>query len=922
MRSLLLFLSIVLFFTVAAENDQEHSLPQIANHHSHSAPSTDSENRNAPSPNEEGENPQSYSQSHSTSASPSRPISSSPSTHSPSSSLPTPDDNALSGPAEDSKSDLSENMASISGETTSPSVSFSPSFQTPADSSQLIAHEDSVFIPIKEWKRRKLRDMELRIQQLQRARLESDIQPSPDCEFGARNYPFLLPSSSSRSQCNKLVLFFRAQTCPFFLQDQVLPNISPTSMFIFTNIPSLSDPVSPVLLDQQEGKSEPQTSTHIQQHSPPTRFESAVGPDKQSSFPSEHDAIDSEYTLNNVDSDEVTGWIDASSFLVLNSLQRVATFVRSIRGLPFFAMMPSSTSNFTDQAVHMTCEKLPDPIFTSNGSASCRNASVRASINVSSYQARSGRSPIVGNVRPDDNGTDERISNTKHDDHLNMYGEKPYNFASVDSGARVLLSSKGTVGAKNILDNNVDKYLLVPCDGDKRQEPRWVDIELSEEVILERFQAANFEYYSSSPAKIVILGSGVYPPPKWQLLGMFGFANVRTLQMFLIEKRVVTRYLKILFVGKQGREYYCPISTVRAYGKTLIADWKDALNQQMALRRKDPSRPQSARVEEPSTSTQNPVLPEKTAEYPDTNGSGTSTVPSSPHSHNDLNSSMPSFEQSRTIQNRSSHVALNTNQTENVTANQNRYATPDTSSSLNNDATYEPASALNEEDVMSEDDQLLLEAVHADSLDQSSEDDNVFRKVTRMLRLLELNQTLTNQYIDTQLAKFASAIHSLQENVNYASRERKKETSELERQVYALRTAIAEFEKQHHRNSVIVTALLLVSTAMVIAFPFAWVSTYFKGPLTARLVGSDIGVAKDNYRSGDQNRSVFWNGEEQGHDSRKRRKRRKRRDKKNGISIEEALEGATESTQLVEKTIPSDSSEQSMVPNNLSDAFD
>eukprot|EP00189_Rhodosorus_marinus_P001840 CAMPEP_0113960216 /NCGR_PEP_ID=MMETSP0011_2-20120614/4588_1 /TAXON_ID=101924 /ORGANISM="Rhodosorus marinus" /LENGTH=647 /DNA_ID=CAMNT_0000971637 /DNA_START=297 /DNA_END=2240 /DNA_ORIENTATION=+ /assembly_acc=CAM_ASM_000156 len=147
------------------------------------------------------------------------------------------------------------------------------------------------------------------------------------------------------------------------------------------------------------------------------------------------------------------------------------------------------------------------------------------------------------------------------------------NFASVDLGARVLDFSGGSLGVGNILRGDADSYMLSPC----RDRLRFVVVELSEEIVVEAVEISNQEYYSSSPEQVLLLGSGRYPCEKWKRLGLFDFDAVIQKQALVLENSSIARYLKIVFIGNHKSAYYCPITEVRVHGKTLIDDWKEAI---------------------------------------------------------------------------------------------------------------------------------------------------------------------------------------------------------------------------------------------------------------------------------------------------------------------------------------------------------
>lgn len=418
--------------------------------------------------------------------------------------------------------------------------------------------------------------------------------------------------------------------------------------------------------------------------------------------------------------------------------------------------------------------------------------------------------------------------------------EKPFNFASADAGARILSSSSGIVGAKNVIEGSVDKYLLAPCTGGVG-DSRWIEIELSEDVILESLETGNFEYYSSSARKLVVLGAGSYPPRQWNLLGVFEFAHVRSLQRFRIQKRVVTRYLRILFAGKQGHEYYCPVSTIRAFGKNLIADWKTVFERPLdststTHQRGEDLKKRATPDEGPSSLTHSlaDTPREKSSLYVETERVNLEWM-----THRSLHYNKKPYRQftgeqqqlsdevgedskkdERTAQREDAESPpilaerrekTSENETDNRTETNESNAgpQPETQSLPSG---MESAEALARE-AMSEEDQIVLEAVRADALSSVAGDDNIFRKVTRLIRMLELNQTLTNQYIDTHLARFAKALSKAQADSSKA-----RQVATLSEQQLIRFVASTEKTVRDLRSSVLKRDVLLCILIVCVAF--------------------------------------------------------------------------------------------------------
>ncbi|CAN3375614.1 hypothetical protein DIRU0_E10726 [Diutina rugosa] len=148
--------------------------------------------------------------------------------------------------------------------------------------------------------------------------------------------------------------------------------------------------------------------------------------------------------------------------------------------------------------------------------------------------------------------------------------QKRFNFASADCAATVVDTSGKGAGA--ILNENKDSYLLNEC----HSEHQFVVIELCQEIYVESVVIGNYEFFSSQFKDVRISVSDVFPSAKWWILGEFTADNFRNVQQFLIESpKIWARYLKIEVLSHYGNEYYCPISVVRAHGKTMMEDAKE-----------------------------------------------------------------------------------------------------------------------------------------------------------------------------------------------------------------------------------------------------------------------------------------------------------------------------------------------------------
>lgn len=155
-----------------------------------------------------------------------------------------------------------------------------------------------------------------------------------------------------------------------------------------------------------------------------------------------------------------------------------------------------------------------------------------------------------------------------------VYKDK-YNYASLDCAATIVKTNSEASGATSILVENKDKYLLNPCAA----ESQYVIIELCEDILVEEIKLGNYEYFSSTFKDIKFYVSDRLPVTKsgWTLIGEFQAENNRQLQNFNIENpRRWARYLRVEIVSHYGNEFYCPLSTIKVHGQTMMDEFKMA----------------------------------------------------------------------------------------------------------------------------------------------------------------------------------------------------------------------------------------------------------------------------------------------------------------------------------------------------------
>jgi hypothetical protein len=91
----------------------------------------------------------------------------------------------------------------------------------------------------------------------------------------------------------------------------------------------------------------------------------------------------------------------------------------------------------------------------------------------------------------------------------------------------VLAWSSAMQKAKKVLNEDEDAYMMVPAEAVK-----WIDIQLSEDIMIDSFQLLNRELYSAPIKEFHLLGANQYPADShWKMLGRFEMANHRNPQV-------------------------------------------------------------------------------------------------------------------------------------------------------------------------------------------------------------------------------------------------------------------------------------------------------------------------------------------------------------------------------------------------------
>jgi hypothetical protein len=179
------------------------------------------------------------------------------------------------------------------------------------------------------------------------------------------------------------------------------------------------------------------------------------------------------------------------------------------------------------------------------------------------------------------------------------------NYASHDAGAVVLDKSSphAAKGFSNLLNDDKDKYLYMPCT-----EKKWVVIGLSEvsnnlyisfisyinlfivfylkDILVKQFVMANYEQYSSRMREFDISTSQRFPTEEWSYLGTFEAEPKMGEQIFNISKSSAhTRFIKIKFLTYYGNEALCTLSQIKVHGTTVVASLNEEFERSETMMR-------------------------------------------------------------------------------------------------------------------------------------------------------------------------------------------------------------------------------------------------------------------------------------------------------------------------------------------------
>jgi hypothetical protein len=144
------------------------------------------------------------------------------------------------------------------------------------------------------------------------------------------------------------------------------------------------------------------------------------------------------------------------------------------------------------------------------------------------------------------------------------------NYASAYLGAKIVDHHPLADGAQNLLKEDPEKYMIVPC----RAERKAFTFGLSKEIEVHAISLLNLEYFSSSIRNFTLLGSRTYPckPPQcsWRVLGSFTAKHSRGLQHFAVPRKPPVRFVRLLWVTHQGVEQSCTLTSIQVFGSDVL----------------------------------------------------------------------------------------------------------------------------------------------------------------------------------------------------------------------------------------------------------------------------------------------------------------------------------------------------------------
>eukprot|EP00978_Attheya_sp_CCMP212_P049299 scaffold645859_cov67-Attheya_sp.AAC.1 len=166
----------------------------------------------------------------------------------------------------------------------------------------------------------------------------------------------------------------------------------------------------------------------------------------------------------------------------------------------------------------------------------------------------------------DDGGETEGAKEDPHEDEDGgKMSRVTVDYANKSSGALILEKSPTMKGSSNLLNDDMDRYAIAPCE-----DKKYVVVGLSEDILVKQVFLANYERYSSHVKEFTIFGSATMLMGDWAEVGTFTAKPRNGEQSFDLTEPVWARYLKFRFTTHYGSEHYCTLSQIKVHGSTML----------------------------------------------------------------------------------------------------------------------------------------------------------------------------------------------------------------------------------------------------------------------------------------------------------------------------------------------------------------
>lgn len=144
------------------------------------------------------------------------------------------------------------------------------------------------------------------------------------------------------------------------------------------------------------------------------------------------------------------------------------------------------------------------------------------------------------------------------------------NYASALLGAQLVASHSDAKGTHNVLNDDKEKYMIVPCKSPKKS----FTVQLSRDIEVASVSTSNGEFFSSSVKNFTLLGSRSWPCRRpdclWRVLGHFQANFSRDVQHFLVAPQEPIRYVRFLWVSTHGNQQSCTMTSFGVFGSDVL----------------------------------------------------------------------------------------------------------------------------------------------------------------------------------------------------------------------------------------------------------------------------------------------------------------------------------------------------------------